>query len=59
LYRQHCSYPSELFNHRPQSLGLGHASQSAYIFVGNVAHAKASQPGLLQAHDFSHGWLTS
>ena len=33
---KHCSYPSELFNLKPQSLGLGLISQSAYIFSDNV-----------------------
>ena len=33
---QHCSYLSELFNHMPQSEGLGITSQSAYIFPNNV-----------------------
>ena len=33
---QHCSYPSELFNHVPQSYRLGITSVGAYTFSHNV-----------------------
>ena len=33
---KHCSYPSELFNLKPQGLGLGLTSQSAYVFSDNI-----------------------
>ena len=33
---QHCSLPSELFNHIPQSVGLGFTSHGAYTFSDNV-----------------------
>lgn len=31
---QHCSLPSELFNHIPQSVGLGFTSHGAYNILG-------------------------
>ena len=34
---QHCSYPSELFNHIPQSVRLESTSYGAYVFFDNVA----------------------
>ncbi len=34
---QHCSYLSELFNHKPQSSGFGLMSRSAYVFLDNIA----------------------
>ena len=33
---QHCSLPSELFNHIPQSVELGFTFHGAYIFSDNV-----------------------
>ena len=33
---QHCSLPSELFNHTPQSGRFGFTSAGAYLFLGNV-----------------------
>ena len=38
VYQQHCSYLTELFNHRPQSKGLEQTSLGAYIFSPNVVY---------------------
>lgn len=33
---QHCSLPSELFNHTPQSGRFGFTSAGAYLFLGTL-----------------------
>ena len=35
--QQHCSYLTELFNHRPQSKELEQTFLGAYVFFPNVA----------------------
>jgi len=50
--KQHCSYPSELFNHLPQSRKLGVTFTGDYIFSDNVVREtlRLINYGLSQAH---------
>ena len=60
---QHCPYPTGLFNHQPQSKGLGsvHPLVPMYssITAATITGRRLVNLGLSQDRDFSHGLLTS